>query len=128
MKSLIIIATLLGSMSSFAKSIQDSTCEIAIPEASNFFWSWSINDTALNGLIEKGYTPYRGGEPTQGLYLSWGFEECEDHWYGQRCLTRASLKKRLSNGEMAILYADKATGSRLKIADILSGFPDCHVQ
>lgn len=99
MNKVIILVCLLAcpwkSMASGA--IYDETCEISIPKARTTigWFTWTIEQSSLNTLIQKGYSPYRvddNSEVSKGLALKWGFK-IEEHWYGDSTTYKASIMK-----------------------------------
>lgn len=123
MKKFILMFLIGLSFNSFASTVVDSTCEIAIPKAYDGYNHWVLNDDVLYILTLKGYYPYRGNT-TSGLYLDWGFS-CIDGSYGHECITKGALKRVSTDGRLIILHAGKSVARSMKMSEVLEGFPYC---
>ncbi len=127
MKKVFLLLALLITSSGFAKTINDQTCEVAVSKASRLFYTYSLTDQVLDKLVDRGYYPFNADSLSEdtSLYITWSVS-CEDKWYGQKCTSKASLKKVLSNGRSVLLHSDKTTGSENLVDRLFARFPKCN--
>lgn len=127
MKALLIMLSILASLSSHAKVIKHSTCEVGVSDfTTGVFFNLVVGEEYLEKLRDRGYFPYntRYYPKVGGMYIKWE-TYCNDKWYGTKCDTKAVLMKRLANGHSTVLHTDKTSGKRNRLDRIFKRFPKC---
>ncbi len=126
MIKLIITFLLFGTLKSMAsETIYHNTCVIGVAKIYGAFGivNFTMDDSSLNILIKKGYSPYRKSDYSNihsGLALDWS-SFSKNHWYGKTTTYNVSVINKESSNEIYLGNSE----STYSLDDALEGLPDC---
>lgn len=109
----------------FARTIVDKTCEIGIPEASDWLglFTYELREEALSVLIGKGYIPY-SAQKGAGLFLNWSWECSNLGKWNQAC----KAKGRIERDHRGILAVSAVSGRDASFSNMIGKFPNCEIR
>lgn len=125
MKQVFLSLVILCSSTLAQAAISDRYCTIGVPEVSSGFLDFTIRDSQINVLINKGYRPYRveyTSQVTSGLMLEWSFYSRKTIFGNYKKVYKVSVVSK-ENGRKIMLGSDEA-GS---LESALSGLPNCRL-
>lgn len=121
MKKILLLTLFVSSISNAA--IHDRTCEIAVGKNYGIWLDWTLQDEALQVLVDKGYGPYR--VPTivdvhDGLVLYWNWSTSKN-WLGMTVTKySAAVKRKSPRGEILLSSAESTSSMKSAIAKLKS--------
>lgn len=126
MKKMVLVSIILFSSVFAEAAISDRYCNIGVAPIGNILVSYTVYDSDLQVLINKGYRPYRvesADQVTSGLRLKWGWYSRKTIFGNYKKVYEASVVQKENGREMLL-----GTGSGGSLSGVLRGLPDCRLK